>query len=66
MRLLAEMDALEVAKRFVDCLHKDEFPEKGDLHLFGVGGEYKTRATEVFAVWQVTLKNGKLDVKQLK
>ena len=62
---LAEKDALEIATRFVDCLQKDEFPEMGDLHLFGVGCEYRTRATEVLAVWQGTVKNGDLVAEEL-
>ena len=57
---LAEKDAMEIAKRFVDCLQNDEFPELGDLHLFGVGCENKARATEVLAVWQGTVKSGDL------
>ena len=62
---LAEKDALEIATRFVDCMQKDEFPEMGDLHLFGVGCEFKTRATEVLAVWQGTVKNGDVDAQDL-
>ena len=62
---LAEKDAMEIAKRFVDCLQNDEFPEMGDLHLLGVGCEYQTRATEVLAVWQGTVKNGDLEADEL-
>lgn len=50
-------EADQIARRFVDCLHQDEFPEMGDLHLFGVGGEYRHRATEVLGVWQGAVKN---------
>ena len=64
-KLLAEKDTLEIAKRFIDCLQKDEFPEMGDLHLFGVGCEYKSRATQVLAVWQGTVKNGDLEAEEL-
>ena len=64
-KLLAERDALVIAKRFIDCLHTDIFPEMGDLHLFGVGCEYAQRATEVLAVWQGSLKHGNLEAEVL-
>ena len=64
-KLLAERDALVIAKRFIDCLHADTFPEMGDLHLFGVGCEYAQRATEVLAVWQGSLKHGNLEAEVL-
>lgn len=51
-------EAYQIAARFVDCLYKDEFPEMDDLHLFGIGGEYKDRAQEALAVWQGAVKNG--------
>ena len=55
---------MEIAKRFVDCLQIDEFPEMGDLHLLGVGCEYHTRVTEVLAVWQGAVKNGDLEADE--
>ena len=54
---LERQEALQISKRFVECLHEDTFPEMGDLHLFGVGCEYKARATEVLAVWQGLVKH---------
>eukprot|EP00928_Gymnodinium_smaydae_P066353 TRINITY_DN49376_c0_g1_i1.p2 TRINITY_DN49376_c0_g1~~TRINITY_DN49376_c0_g1_i1.p2 ORF type:complete len:369 (+),score=88.77 TRINITY_DN49376_c0_g1_i1:73-1107(+) len=58
---VARQDARAIAKRLLDCMYKDEFPERGDLHLFGLGGEYTARATEVMAVWQGCAKGGFLE-----
>jgi len=49
-------DALAIARRFVECLLQDTFPEHGDVHLFGLGTRYQARATEVLAVWQAAVK----------
>eukprot|EP00440_Ansanella_granifera_P076401 gb/GFBE01082908.1/.p1 GENE.gb/GFBE01082908.1/~~gb/GFBE01082908.1/.p1 ORF type:complete len:343 (+),score=83.92 gb/GFBE01082908.1/:1-1029(+) len=54
---IERQEALQISKRFVNCLHEDTFPEMGDLHLFGVGCEYRARATEVLAVWQGLVKH---------
>jgi len=54
---LERQEALQISKRFVECLHEDTFPEMGDLHLFGVGCDYRARATEVLAVWQGLVKH---------
>lgn len=37
----------------------------GELHLFGVGTEYHSRAQEVLAVWQGAAKHGSLTAEQL-
>jgi len=55
---LQHREARQIVRRFVECLYEDTFPEMGDLHLFGVGGEYRARATEVLAVWQGAVKSG--------
>merc|ERR1712061_145449 len=55
---LARQDATVIANRLFDCMQKDEFPERGDLHLFGLGGEYHARAQEVLGVWQGCVKCG--------
>jgi len=54
---LERQEALQISRRFVECLHEDTFPEMGDLHLFGVGCDYRARATEVLAVWQGLVKH---------
>ena len=54
---LERQEALQICKRFTECLHEDTFPEMGDLHLFGLGGDYRERATEVLAVWQGLAKH---------
>eukprot|EP00435_Cladocopium_sp_Y103_P023282 s482_g5.t1 len=56
-RDLERQEALQISKRFHECLFEDTFPEMGDLHLFGVGCDYKARATEVLAVWQGLVKH---------
>merc|ERR1712007_131526 len=55
---VARQDAFAIARRFLDCMYQDTFPERGDLHLFGLGGDYMARATEVLAVWQGAVKDG--------
>lgn len=62
---LEKQEALAISKRFVECLHEDTFPEMGELHLFGVGTEYHSRAQEVLAVWQGAAKHGSLTAEQL-
>lgn len=64
-KCLEKQEALAISKRFIDCLHEDTFPEMGDLHLFGVGCEYHSRAQEVLAVWQGAAKHGDLTAEQL-
>lgn len=56
-RHLEQQEALQISRRFVECLYEDTFPEMGDLHLFGVGCAYSQRATEVLAVWQGLVKH---------
>ena len=56
-RELERQEAMAIAKRFHECMFEDTFPEMGELHLFGLGGEYKARATDVLAVWQGLVKN---------
>jgi len=58
-------EALAIARRFVECLFEDTFPEMGDLHLFGVGTSYHARAQEVLAVWQGAAKHMDLKVEDL-
>lgn len=62
---LERQEALVIASRFVECLVQDTFPEMGDLHLFGIGGKYQARATEVLAVWQGAVKNLDLTAEQV-
>jgi len=62
---VAEKEALQIAERFIECLHQDSFPEMDDLHLFGLGGEYRARAQEALAVWQGAAKNGDISAEQL-
>lgn len=62
---VAHKEALQIATRFVECLHQDTFPEMDDLHLFGIGGEYRARAQEALAVWQGAAKNGDFTAEQL-
>jgi len=64
-RHLEKLEAQTIAKRFVDCLHEDTFPEMGDLHLFGVGCEYHARAQDVLAVWQGSVKHMDLSKEEL-
>lgn len=56
-RELEQQEAMQISKRFVECMHQDTFPEMDDLHLFGVGCQYHSRATEVLAVWQGATKH---------
>jgi len=58
-------EALVISQRFVECLHQDTFPEMDDLHLFGIGGDYRARAQEVLAVWQGAVKSGNITEKML-
>jgi len=58
-------EALVISQRFVECLHQDTFPEMDDLHLFGIGGDYRARAQEVLAVWQGAVKNGDITENML-
>merc|ERR1712107_350021 len=59
-------DALAISRRFIDCLHQDEFPHHtSELHLFGLGTDYSARRTEVLAVWQGAAKNGDVTVEDL-
>lgn len=62
---LERQEALQISKRFHECLFEDTFPEMGDLHLFGLGGEYKARATEVLAVWQGLAKHMDFQAEQI-
>jgi len=62
---LEKQEAMAICTRFVECLHQDTFPEMGDLHLFGVGCDYMSRAQEVLAVWQGAAKHGDLTAEQL-
>ena len=62
---LERQEALQISKRFHECLFEDTFPEMGDLHLFGLGGDYKARATEVLAVWQGLVKNMDFQAEQI-
>ncbi|CAJ1350573.1 unnamed protein product [Effrenium voratum] len=62
---LERQEALQIAKRFHECLFEDTFPEMGDLHLFGVGCDYKARATEVLAVWQGLVKHMDFTAEQI-
>mmetsp|Transcript_32632 Transcript_32632/g.91654 ORF Transcript_32632/g.91654 Transcript_32632/m.91654 type:complete len:343 (-) Transcript_32632:141-1169(-) len=55
---IQRQESVAIARRFIECLYEDTFPEMGDLHLFGIGGEYTARAQEVLAVWQGAVKNG--------
>lgn len=55
---LREKEARQIVRRFLECLDQDTFPEMGELHLFGLGGEYKARATDALAVWQGAAKSG--------
>jgi hypothetical protein len=57
---LEHQESVQIARRFCECLHEDTFPEMGDLHLFGVGCEYKSRAQDALAVWQGAVKTGEL------
>lgn len=58
-------EAATIARRFRDCLMQDTFPEPGDLHLFGVGAEYQTRAQEALAVWQGAVKTDMITEEQM-
>jgi len=62
---VAKKECLQIAARFIECLHQDTFPEMDDLHLFGIGGEYRARAQEALAVWQAAAKNGDITAEQL-
>eukprot|EP00931_Biecheleriopsis_adriatica_P059689 TRINITY_DN35763_c0_g1_i1.p1 TRINITY_DN35763_c0_g1~~TRINITY_DN35763_c0_g1_i1.p1 ORF type:complete len:351 (-),score=91.45 TRINITY_DN35763_c0_g1_i1:21-1052(-) len=62
---IEQQEALQISKRFVSCLHEDTFPEMGDLHLFGVGCDYKARATEVLAVWQGLVKHLNFEAEEM-
>lgn len=64
-RELERQEALAISKRFHECMFEDTFPEMGDLHLFGLGGEYKARATDVLAVWQGLVKNMHWDAEKI-
>lgn len=64
-RELEQQEALQISRRFVDCLHQDTFPEMGDLHLFGVGCSYSQRATEVLAVWQGLVKHQEFSAEEI-
>ena len=64
---MAKQDCQLIAERFLECLNEDTFPYDNDeLHLFGLGCEYPSRAQEAFAVWQAAAKNGDLTAVQLK
>lgn len=62
---LQQAEAATIARRFRDCLMQDTFPEFGDLHLFGVGAAYQTRAQEALAVWQGAVKTDMLTEEQM-
>lgn len=65
---LHELDVQEtraICTRFVDCMHQDTFPEKGEIHLFGVGCDYTARAQDVLAVWQGSVKHQDLTAEEL-
>jgi len=62
---VAYKEALQIAERFVECIQQDTFPEIPDLHLFGIGGEYRARAQEALAVWQGSAKNGDVTAEQI-
>jgi len=62
---LERQEAMAICDRFVECLHQDTFPEIGELHLFGVGCDYTTRAQEVLAVWQGAAKHCDLTAEDL-
>jgi len=62
---VAKKEALLIATRFIECLHQDTFPEMGEFHLFGIGGEYRARAQEALAVWQAAAKNDDINAEQL-
>lgn len=64
-KYVERQEAMSISTRFVECLHQDTFPEMGDLHLFGVGCDYQSRAQEVLAVWQGATKHGDLTAEQL-
>lgn len=55
---LRHAECRQIVRRFIECLHEDTFPEMGDLHLFGIGGDYRPRAQDALAVWQGAVKNG--------
>lgn len=55
---LQRQEMQQISRRFIECLYQDTFPEMGDLHLFGLGGDYPARMTEVLAVWQGAVKCG--------
>jgi len=63
--MVDKKEALQIAARFIECLQQDTFPEMDDLHLFGIGGEYRARAQEALAVWQGSSKNGDFDEELL-
>mmetsp|Transcript_93560 Transcript_93560/g.166451 ORF Transcript_93560/g.166451 Transcript_93560/m.166451 type:complete len:342 (-) Transcript_93560:230-1255(-) len=54
---LERQEALQICRRFVQCLNEDQYPEMGDLHLFGIGNDYQQRNMEVLAVWQGLVKH---------
>lgn len=62
---IEKKEALQISSRFVECLREDTFPEMDDLHLFGIGGEYRARAQEALAVWQGCSKNGDFTAEEL-
>eukprot|EP00930_Biecheleria_cincta_P002109 TRINITY_DN103154_c0_g1_i1.p1 TRINITY_DN103154_c0_g1~~TRINITY_DN103154_c0_g1_i1.p1 ORF type:complete len:358 (+),score=76.31 TRINITY_DN103154_c0_g1_i1:52-1074(+) len=64
-RELERQEALQISRRFVECLHEDTFPEMGDLHLFGVGCSYAQRSTEVLAVWQGLVKHQEFTAEEI-
>lgn len=55
---VARKETLQIARRFVESLHQDTFPEMDDLHLFGIGCNYRARAQEALGVWQGAVKSG--------
>ena len=56
---LLVQDCRQVAKRFIECIMEDTFPEEGDLMWFGVGKENRQQCT-VLGAWQHLVKNGKV------
>merc|ERR1712014_13535 len=53
-RMWKKKEFLQIASRFMECLHQDTFPEMDDLHLFGIGGEYRPRSPPV--LWSVCIR----------
>mmetsp|Transcript_130418 Transcript_130418/g.353947 ORF Transcript_130418/g.353947 Transcript_130418/m.353947 type:complete len:349 (-) Transcript_130418:180-1226(-) len=62
---LQRQEMQQISRRFIECLYQDTFPEMGDLHLFGLGGEYTLRMTEVLAVWQGAVKCGDVSEEEM-